>query len=626
MGKGCGAMLPEKKRQRSFGRRAFIMGGAKLGLLGVLGARAYWLQITHGSEYQTLSDQNRIKLVLFTPDRGIIRDRFGLPMTRNEQSWQLYLDTSRHRNREKILTLIAEILELDTASFIQSVNRRKPVNHRLLLIEHMSWQQVSAIEVRTPDLPGVFVETGKLRVYPYPKTLSHVLGYVALVAEKDADAELFKRLPEMRIGKNGVEKFFDVSLRGVPGIKQQEVNAVGQIIRENPYRAPIPGADLISSLDLELQHFAHDRLMQERSASVVALHIPTGEVRCMASFPGYDPNEFSRGISHKSWKFLLDDIRVPLMNKAIAGQYPPGSTYKMLTGMAGLKHGIVTPETRFYCPGHFYLGNHRFHCWERRGHGSVNLAQAIERSCDTYFYNVGMRLDIDDIASLGKEFAFGDITGVEVPGEKGGILPTKDWKKRRFNDIWRTGDSVNAAIGQGYVLATPIQLAVFAARMATGLKILPTLVKHPDEQAAPKWEKIMLDEKHLAATRQGMFQVVNIPGGTAYGKKIHDPEFVMAGKTGTSQVKALSKIGKSWQDQHHGLFIAYAPYENPRYAVACVVEHGKGGSASAAPVVRDIMLKLREFELRRASGEAPPTLPPPERIDEEIEKGTAFRG
>ncbi|MBI1276324.1 penicillin-binding protein 2 [bacterium] len=613
-------MQNDQKRRRFFTRRSFILGGIKFALIGALGSRAYYLQIIKGRDYQSLSDQNRMKLVLYPADRGIIRDRYGLPITRNEQSWRLYLDTSmRRKNREELLRNLAQMLNIDADAFVKAVNRRLPVNHRLLLLEHMEWDQVSSIELRAPELPGIFVESAKLRVYPYPTTFSHVLGYVAPVAEKDPEAELFKRLPEMRIGKNGVEKSFDEELRGVPGVKSQEVNVTGQILKETPYKAPISGADMWTSLDMELQYFAHQRLSQEKSASCVLLDVMTGEVLVCASFPGYDPNEFGRGIRPDTWKRLLNDIRVPLMNKSIAGQYPPGSTYKMMVGLAGLKAGVVNPHTTFFCPGHFFLGNHRFNCWRHEGHGTVDYKRAIEVSCDVYFYNVGMRMPIDDVSAMVRKFGPGELTGVELPGEKAGLVPTEAWKKKRHKDIWRKGDSVNAAIGQGYVLATPMQLAVMAARLGTGKEVKPTMRRHPQGKPYPKWKDLDVNPDHLAIAKDGMYGVVN-RGGTAAGKKLNLPDFDMAGKTGTSQVTAISRLKgipaseQDWTQQHHALFVSYAPTANPRYAMAVVVEHGKSGSGAAAPIAKDVYTKLYELTQARIAG-AKPAMPPPEPED-----------
>lgn len=613
-------MRTELNRHKLFSRRAFVLGGGKLILSGALISRMYYLQILKSSEFQTLSDNNRIKLVLTAPERGHILDRLGVPLAFNSENYQVFLNKGSFKKQPKTTyyDILCPILNKPPEVLDAIIAQTKKEDDAYLLAEHLTWEQLSGLEVRKPELPGMFVEIGRVRVYPYGDITSHSIGYIGAVAESDKEHAALKRLPDLKIGKDGLEKIFDDSLRGTPGVKQQEVNSVGATIRENNAKLSLRGEDLNSSLDAELLEFSYKRLAEERSASAAVMNIHTGEVLVLASAPGYDPNKFSKGILSKDWNALLKDPLTPLLNKTIAGQYPPGSTFKMLTGLTGLRTGAVTPDTHFHCPGHFNLGSRRFHCWRREGHGSMNIITAIERSCDVYFYNVGLRVGIDAIAETCHQFGLGKRTGIEMPNEKGGLIPSTEWKKKQGNIPWQKGDTVNASIGQGYVLATPLQLATMSARFATGREVKPTLLKHRGD-TPPAWNEININPAHLQLIREGMEHVTTNPNGTAYWKRIMNDAFAMAGKTGTSQVKALSKLKSNkqellpWEDRHHGLFVAYAPIHAPKYAAAIVVEHGGSGSGAAAPIARDILQKLQELELERASKNTPaPELPAPE--------------
>lgn len=607
-------MRSENNRRRIFTRRAFVLGSAKLGLFGALAGRLYYLQMMKGQEFKSLSASNRIRLVLTPPDRGLITDRTGAPIARNEQNYQLYYDRTYRRNREKQFGILAEIMGTTAEALEKQLRRQRHIGHNALLAEHLTWEQVSAIAVRAPELPGAEVEVGTVRIYPYPEQTSHFVGYVGAANEKDeAEATVFKRLPELKLGKQGIEKQFEESLRGTPGVKRQEVNAHGRIMQEMVTSQSIAGEELPLSINMELQQIVYNRLAQERSASAIIMDIYTGEVLAYASYPGFDPNEFSRGISQKAWDALLASEQTPLMNKPIAGQYPPGSTYKMITGLAGLMEKKATPTTRFYCPGHMDLGNHRFHCWKRVGHGWMNLEEALEQSCDVYFYNIALMTGYDAVAKVARLFGFDQKTGIELPGEKTGIIPDSQWKRGRYGQEWRKGDSVNASIGQGYVLTTPLQLAVMTARIANGGRVItPTLRKattRPDPKDLPSLD---IPAPHMAIIRAGMEGVTGGPTGTAFYRRITEPGFEMAGKTGTAQVRSLKGIAhgskRPWKHEHHALFVCYAPVHNPRYACSVVVEHGGGGSATAAPVAAEIMLEAQKIMARKPS--LLPAMPP----------------
>jgi penicillin-binding protein 2 len=473
--------------------------------------------------------------------------------------------------------------------------------------ENLDWGQVSRIEVHAPYLPGIVIDVGQSREYPYGSHAAHVLGYVSAVTEEDQLGDPLLELPGFRIGKSGVEKHHDLKLRGKAGNSQLEVNALGRIIRELSRQEGQPGDDIGLTIDLGLQKLAVEKLEDKISAAAVAMDVNTGAVIAMASVPGYDPNVFNIGLSQAEWRSIVRDPHTPLTNKAISGLFAPGSTFKMMVALAAIEHRVIPPETTLYCKGHVVLGNARFHCWKKHGHGWLDLKGAIEQSCDTYFYEISKRLGIDKIAEMATRFGLGEMTDIDLPGEKAGLIPTAAWKKRAIGEPWQGGETLVTGIGQGFVLTTPLQLAVMTARIATGRQIKPHLVRSiisggvartiPFEKSPPL--KVPKDAMRLV--KAGMDAVMNSPKGTARGSKIRKKGWEMAGKTGTAQVKRISKHERDtrvlknkerpWKDRDHALFVCYAPIKRPRYAVAVVVEHGGGGSAVAAPVARDIMLE-----------------------------------
>jgi penicillin-binding protein 2 len=437
--------------------------------------------------------------------------------------------------------------------------------------------------------------------------LAHILGYVGAVseAEQTDDRDPLLRLPDFRIGKTGIERSYDKVLRGRSGLSQVEVNALGREIREVERREGEPGRDIGLSLDLELQQFCFERLSLELSASAVVLDVRTGGILALASVPSYDPSLFTNGLKRTVWTELSTSPRTPLVNKCIRGQYPPGSTFKMMTAMAALEAGIITPSYRVHCSGSTWIGAAEFHCWKDHGHGRLDLLQALGQSCDVYFYDVARRTSIDTIAAMANRFGLGQVLGVDLPGEQPGNVPTTAWKKQRFGVGWHKGETLVCGIGQGYVNATPLQLATMAARLATGRKIVPALVHGP--AAAPP-EPLGVSQANLEAVLRGMLEVVHGARGTARQAALDLPGIEMAGKTGTSQVRRMTaaeramgaerrkKLEVPWIQRDHALFLCFAPYQDPHYAVSVVVEHGVGGAKVAAPIARDIMRKALELE------------------------------
>ena len=622
-----GAKGRDKTRYDRFSRRALIIGGAQLGAFGVLGARMYYLQIVKGEEYSTLADENRINVRLVAPQRGKIVDRNGMLLAANRENYRVLLVPEQAVDVEETLSLLGRIVPLSDFDLkrIRRDIERSPRFIPVTVAENLAWEQFAAVNVHEPDLPGLLPDVGDTRYYPWGDELSHVVGYVGAVSDRDldtADDDPLLRLPRFKIGKSGIEKQFERSLRGSAGATRVEVNAYGRVIRRLAHDPGISGKEIQLTLDMQLQDYAWQQVKDE-GAAAVAMDIHNGDVLALVSTPAYDPNAFSRGLSHAEWQALLDNPYKPLINKAIAGQYPPGSTFKMLVALAALEHGI-NPYERVVCRGHYTLGNHRFHCWKRWGHGAMDLKGAIKHSCDVYFYEMAKRIGIDNIQAVAHRFGLGETFGFGVPGEKPGLVPSRDWKLGRDNKPWQQGETLITGIGQGYLLATPLQLAVMTARIANGGKaVSPRIVRALDGapvEAAPAPD-MGVSPEHLAFIRDAMNAVSNEPGGTAYSARIAEPGMELAGKTGTAQVRRISKAERARgvirnEDlerrlRDHALFVAFAPVQAPRYAVSVIVEHGKSGSGTAAPIARDIMKKLLELQppFAQAGLEAPATDP-----------------
>ena len=585
-------------QKRLLHRRAFILGGVQLGVSSLLTARLLHLQIAASDKYSTMAEENRINLQLIVPERGLILDRFGLRLAENQPNFQLIIEKSTLKNRQKLFARLRELMDNPAIDFDELLNRqlkRSPHEQNILLKENLSWDEVTRIEFNAPNLQGVRVANGMLRYYPLESYASHLIGYVGTPSPQEAEGNRLLKMPEIKIGKSGLEKKLEEQLRGEAGLRYMEVNAQGQYLQEVEKSDAKAGADIVTTISKELQQYAAE-LLKGESGSIVVIDVQNGDVLTLCTTPAFDPNRFSAGITNAYWKELMEDKKTPLMNKAITGQYPPGSTFKMLVGLAGLQSGLITPETNFYCPGHYFLGNHRFNCWKPQGHGNMNYRNAIAESCDVFFYNVGKKVGIEKIANMCHEFGLGEHYALGLVGEKTGLVPTEQWKRRTYNQPWQQGDTINVSIGQGYVLATPFQLAIMAARLATGMKVMPRLVR---EVKTPQFEQSTIDAKWIELARLGMADVTSAWNGTARAAQIKEVGYEMAGKTGTAQVRRITVRGQNqanlpWEARHHALFVAFAPVMQPRFAASVVIEHGGGGSAVAAPIARDMMLKVQQ--------------------------------
>jgi penicillin-binding protein 2 len=612
----------DNDRSKLFTRRAMMLAGGKATLMGALAARMYYLQVMEADKYAVQAEDNRISTRLLAPPRGLILDRNGIAMAVNQHNYRAMVVPEQTPSLDYTLDALSRIIAIgdgDRARIHKEVRRRRsfvPLSVR----ENLTWEEVARVEVNAADLPGVVIDVGQSRYYPLESLGAHILGYVSAVSENELTGDPLEELPGFRIGKGGVERIYDMALRGRHGTSTLEVNSVGRVIRELERKEGEPGLDLNLTLDMKLQEYAAQRLGDE-SAAVVVMDIHTGHVLVMASTPSFDPNSFNRGLSNEEWKDLSTNPRSPLTNKTIGGTFAPGSTFKMLTALAALEARDITPEMRVFCSGHTQLGSIKFHCWKKEGHGAQDLVNGIKNSCDVYFYEVARRVGYEKIAEMARKFGLGEPTGIDLPGEKGGIIPNKAWKKKVLKQPWHPGETLINAIGQGYVTATAMQLAVMTARIANGgYAVVPHVArdqiseKTSRSRAAPSWPSMDVSRQSLAWVRKGMFAVSNEPGGTAYKARITQEGMWLSGKTGSAQVRRITMREREtgvkkndqlpWKERDHALFVAYAPEENPRYSIAVIVEHGGGGSAVAAPIARDIMIEVQKRDLARVAADS----------------------
>ena len=595
-----------------FSRRAFVLGMCSTALYGGLVGRLGWLQITNGDQYQTLSDNNRIHVNLMTPVRGYIMDRHGDMLAYNEQNFRVQIVPEQASDIRVSLDNLSNIIDL-RPSEKEDVIKRAGKQARFIPIkirDNLTWEDVSAIEISLPDLAGVSIDVGQKRLYPYDKNFAHLVGYVGAVSDKEMTDEPILRLPDFQIGKTGIERIFEQGLRGQAGSKSIEVNSAGRMVRELGERKGVIGQSVSLTIDKDLQSRVMKILSKEKSASAVVMDVVTGAVYACASYPSFDPNLFATRLPQKTWDALNNNPGKPLNNKAISGQYPPGSTFKMITALAALDAGVVDNETSFVCNGHFDVNKERFHCWKRAGHGYTNVYTALEESCDVYFYNIARDVGIERIAKMARRFGLGQKYDLKLPLESRGLVPDKNWKRGQFGTEWHLGETINATIGQGYILTTPMQLAVMTSRICNGgYAVEPWIVAHDGQYHTRKrqqqWPKMRVSETDLRMVKRGMELVMIGKDGTAKKSAIDVAGQQMAGKTGTSQVRRITMAERragllaqeeiAWKNRHHALFVGYAPFDNPRYAVSVVVEHGGSGSGTAAPLARDILKATQEI-------------------------------
>lgn len=593
---------------RIISRRALFLGAAQVGFIGILGLRMRYMQVDQADQFRMLADENRINIRLLPPARGLIFDRNGIPIAENEQNYRIVIVREDAGDVDEVIANLSRLVPLPPEELeraLKEMKRRSPFVP-VTIADRLTWEDMAEVAVNTPALPGITPEVGLSRHYPMGADFAHIIGYVGPVSDYDLerldDRDPLLQIPKFQIGKTGVEAKMEQDLRGKAGNKRIEVNAVGRVMRELDRQEGQQGANLQLTIDANLQNFVQARLGTE-SAGTVVMDTETGDVLAIGSTPAFDPNKFVRGISVSDYRGLTDNMYRPLANKAVQGLYPPGSTYKMVTALAALEAGVIKPEETVYCPGHVDVAGRRFHCWKRSGHGWVDLPTSIAQSCDVYYYEIAQRVGIDKISQMSVKLGIGVRHDLPMSALAEGVSPDKAWKQRNKGADWVVGDTLNAGIGQGFVLASPLHLAVMTARIASGRAVEPRLVKSVDSLDVPVsgGQDLGIDPVNLRHVRQAMSTVMNHRRGTAYGSRIIDDTMLIAGKTGTSQVRNITTAERArgvfknedlpWERRDHALFVGFGPVSAPKYAIAMLVEHGGGGSTAAAPIARDILLQ-----------------------------------
>jgi penicillin-binding protein 2 len=613
--------LNSREAPNELRRRVIATGVLVLAVFVALGYRLYTLQVAEGERWASLSENNRVRLQRIPPTRGRIADANGEPLVDNRPSYDVVVVPEDTDDLAATIRLASDFLATeppDVAALVKAARKRPPYEG-LIVQRDVPFDAVVKFETHELDLPGISLEVGPLRTYPFGPVASHLLGYVGEVSGAELEEDSRYRMGDL-IGKFGAEKSFESWLRGDPGGRQIEVDSLGRRQRTLTQAPEAQGNSLVLTFDRRLQQFA-EQLMADHFGSLVALRPGTGEILAMVSQPGFDPNVFARGIRAREWNGLLSAPTKPLNNRAIQGQYPPGSTFKIVTAAAALEEGVVTPFTRIHCGGSYWFAGRSYRCWRPGGHGSMNLHDALTQSCDVYFYQVGQRLGVDTIAEYANRLGLGLPTGILLDHEKPGLIPTSAWKKRRFNEQWYAGETLSVAIGQGYVLTTPLQMANLIATVANGgTRYRPRFVKTVENNAGEVVEEfspepmgeVGFKRSTLHQIRDALRDVVNSPRGT--GKLARLPSIEVAGKTGTSQVfkmgrKVVKTQGMPRHLRDHAWFVAFAPLEDPEIAIAVLVEHaGGGGGKMAAPIAHDLadfyfaMTRGRAYQL---AGDAP---------------------
>ena len=632
----------QKKLERTVTRRFIFLSLLKGSIIGTIGWRLFDLQLVENRKYEKLSDDNQFNYRIIPPERGRILDRKMRLLAGNMDGFSLVLNWNKYLNVHQIIKKISNIIVLNEKDIINFFNKiryqKNNFSKKILITKNLSQKDVSKLAVRSIEFPEISFSMSKRRVYPQGIIAGHITGYTGPYSDKNIQNS---SLNEIEVGKRGIEKYFDVQLRGEFGRKRNEVTSKGHVIDSQIYENTKPGLDVQVSLDMKLQAFAVERLergnyelvsirnknikkqisklknftyvnnnyvfinkkkkiVNPQSGSVIVMDVNNGEILCSVSSPGFDPNIFSRDLEVDEWDNVKNNLRSPLLNRSMAGVYPPGSTIKMAVALAALESGIIDYKTKFFCNGSKELGTSTFHCWAKDGHGNLNLMQAIEQSCDVFFYELGLKVGIDKIALMMKKLGLGQYYNIQIHDRAKGVVPNIEWKLKRDGLNWSLGETLNASIGQGYLLTTPLQLVTMVSRIANSkFAVSPSLIMSSENK---KFNELNIDIEHLNFIKKAMEKVVVGRNGTARNYKIGSKNIEMAGKTGTVQVVRISEAEREqgliknedrpWKKRDHALFVGYAPVLNPKYAVSVVVEHGGSGSSVAAPIARDVFKHL----------------------------------
>ena len=603
-------MFNEKKIKNKIVRRLILLGSFKLIIFSVIIGRLYKLQVIDRQKYKTLANDNRINLVLHAPSRGKITDSEGNIIADNRKVYTLTITPFLIKNIDNTIKNISNLINVSQEEIslfnikLQNINKS---DDPIALKEYLSWSELSIISVNIPNLPGVNIKVGSIREYSMGSYYAHILGYTSYLSRKESQNSYTYNISEFSIGKAGIEKVYDSYLRGVPGTEEVEVNAQGNYIRRLSMTKSKPGINVQLTVNSELQDYTNKRIGSNIGATLV-IDAKNGNILSSASSPTFDPNIFSKTLNEKSWEKISKATNGPLINRPFNGLYPPGSTFKPVVALAALKYGLIKNNEIFFCNGTYPLGNRDFHCWHKEGHGNLNLINAIAESCDVFFYELAIRLGIEKISETAKLLGFNSYYD-DFFGKPKSIIPNKKWKKEKYNERWQKGETLNVGIGQGFLLSTPLELAIMTANLINKGKIIsPNIIKFISGEVK---KDISINKKnnfsidHLNIIKKGMFKVINSPKGTAWKSRTNDEEFIIAGKTGTSQVRMISVKEREtgilknedlpFNQRDHALFIGFAPYKKPKYITVVILEHAGGGSSNAAPVGRDLLIATRKI-------------------------------
>jgi len=624
-------------KSKLISRRMFLLSIGKAAVVvGIIG-RLISLQINESKKYKTLSDKNRFREWKLAPERGVIKDYFNQEVASNRQVYQIHLIPENARSINELFFRLKSILNITDRkifSIKKKIKKQKPWEP-IIISDNLNWSEFSRINLFLNELPGVEPIVSVARVYK-DKSSAHILGYVSQVSAKDLKNK--KYLKEMAVsgiavGKTGLERRLDEEIIGEVGFQRYEVNAFGKRIKQIQIDQGQAGKNYKTTLDLEIQKYTSE-ILEDKAASVCVMDVYNGDIVSLVSSPIYDPNTFVHGVEKDYWDSLISNERKPLINKALSGLYPPGSTIKTLVALSALENKIVTPLKSVKCTGKIEMHGEKFHCWKKKGHGIVNMRSAIKRSCDVYFYEIARKLGVDRLSVTAKKFGLGEKVLKGFSEERSGVVPNTSWKKKYIGQNWYIGETLHTGIGQGYFQSTPIQLCLMTAQIANGgFKIKPRIIfdkkkndlkeylkfkKENPDQPLPQnlllnnldLKPLFKNQENIKIIQDAMFSSSNEPGGTSYRSRLEDKKFTFAGKTGSSQIKKFTEEQREaevkqenipYKSRDHALFIAYAPVSDPKYAISVVVEHGGSGSKAAAPIAKKVIKKVLErHDLRQS--------------------------
>ena len=608
-----------ENKSRLITRRMFILSSLKIAVFIGIICRLFYLQISENIKWRSLSDKNRLREWKMPPQRGIIEDYFGEKIAKNSQVFQLHMIPEDVPNLEELFFRLSKIIDFNErkkSNLIKRLKKRKPWEP-IIISDNLSWSEFSRLNLFLHETPGIKPVVSIARKYIEDGSFSHIIGYVSAVSVKDLENSALLRkinIPGLKTGKNGLEKSLNEDMIGKPGLQRFEVNAYGKRIKELKFVEGTAGKNYRTTLDIDVQKFTSE-LLKDKSGSICVMDIYTGDIIAMVSSPTFDANKFVHGIDTKDWQDLINDDKKPLINKSIAGLYPPGSTIKPLVALSALENDVISPNTTTECKGVIELYGHTYHCWKEKGHGFLRLREGIKQSCDIYFYEVARRLGVDRLAETANKFGLGNKVLDILDEERTGLVPSTKWKLKNIGRGWLLGETLLAGIGQGYFQVTPIQLCLMTAQLANGgYKIKPKIIYNEQalqsttDASREQFGQLYRNQENVKFVLDAQFGATNEPMGTSYRSRHVKPEYIFAGKTGTSQTRSITEEERElkikqkdlpYKRRDHALFTAFAPYKNPRYAFSVVIEHGGAGSSAAAPLAKKVIKKVLDRQQLR---------------------------